>query len=262
MKNVKVIVATHKEYKMPKDAAYMPVHVGAEGKDIIKGYQRDDDGENISAKNPYFCELTGLYWAWKNLKADYVGLVHYRRYFGHKKRMQSEEQKFNNVLSGKEIDQLLDKSDIILPKLRNYYIENLYDHYKHTMFVEPLDIAGKIIKEKYPNYYPEFKKLKKRRSAHMFNMIIAKKEILDDYCAWLFDILFELEKRVDASKYSAFHKRFYGRVSELLLDVYVNTRGLNYIEAPVVNMQKVNWVKKGGSFIRAKVTGKKYEKSF
>lgn len=262
MKNVKVIVATHKEYRMPKSPVYLPVHVGAAGKKKLANYQRDDEGDNISEKNPYFCELTGLYWAWKNLKADYVGLVHYRRYFGHKKRMQSEEQKFNNVLSGKEIDQLLDKSDIILPKLRNYYIENLYDHYKHTMYVEPLDIAGKIIKEKYPDYYPEFKKLKKRRSAHMFNMIIAKKEILDDYCVWLFDILFELEKRVDASKYSTFHKRFYGRVSELLLDVYINTCELAYVEAPVINMQKVNWVKKGGHFIRAKVTGKKYEKSF
>lgn len=261
MKNIKIIVATHKPYQMPKDKVYLPVHVGAAGKESI-GYQRDDDGENISEKNPFFCELTGLYWAVKNLDADYIGLVHYRRYFSNVKHLKNEEEKFEHVLNGKEINQLLDEADIVLPKKRNYYIENLYNHYKHTMFVEPLDITGKIIAEKYPKYLPEFEKLHTRRSAHMFNMCVMKREILENYCSWLFDILFELEKRVDVSQYSDFHKRFYGRVSELLLDVYINTRRLKYVETPVIDMQRINWLKKGGSFLRAKFTGKRYEASF
>lgn len=261
MKNVKVIVATHKEYAMPKDSVYLPVHVGAKGKESI-GYQRDDEGKNISDKNPYFCELTGLYWAVKNLDADYIGLAHYRRHFSNKKHLKTEEEKLTNVLSGEEIDKLLDKSDIVLPKKRKYYIENLYDHYKHTMYVEPLDIAGEIIAEKYPEYYGEFKKLHKRTSAHMFNMCIMKREILEDYCDWLFSILFELEKRVDSSRYTDFHKRFYGRVSELMLDVYIQTNKLNYIEIPVIDLQDINWLKKGSSFLFAKFFGRKYAKSF
>lgn len=261
VKNIKVIVATHKKYQMPKDKVYLPVHVGAEGKADL-GYQRDNEGENISVKNPYYCELTGLYWAAKNLDADYIGLVHYRRYFSNAKHLKTEEEKFANVLSGKEIDKLLDEADIILPKKRNYYIENLYDHYKHTMYIEPLDVAGQIIAEKYPEYSAEFEKLHKRRSAHMFNMCIMKREILENYCNWLFDILFELEKRADVPQYSDFHKRFYGRVSELLLDVYINTRGLKYVEVPVVDMQNINWLKKGTAFLTAKFTGKRYEKSF
>lgn len=261
VKKVKIIVAAHKPYTMPTDEIYLPVHVGAAGKDSI-GYTRDDSGKNISTKNPYFCELTGLYWAVKNLDADYIGLVHYRRYFSNAKHLKTEGEKFENVLSGKEIDKLLDEADIIFPKKRNYYIENLYDHYKHTMFVEPLDIAGEIIAEKYPEYSAEFEKLHTRRAAHMFNMCVMKREILEEYCDWLFDILFELEKRVDASQYSDFHKRFYGRVSELLLDVYTNTRGLKYVEAPVVDMQRINWLKKGTAFLSAKFTGKKYEASF
>lgn len=261
MKNIKVIVATHKKYQMPKDSVYLPVHVGAKGKESI-GYRRDDEGDNISEKNPYFCELTGLYWAVKNLGADYIGLVHYRRYFSNKKHLKTEEEKFANVLSGAEIDQLLDRTDIILSKKRNYYIENLYDHYKHTMFVEPLDITGEIISEKCPEYSVEFEKLRARRSAHMFNMCIMKKEILEEYCDWMFDILFELEKRADVSQYSDFHKRFYGRVSELLLDVWINTKKLNYVEVPVIDMQKINWLKKGSSFLSAKFMGKRYEASF
>ena len=148
------------------------------------------------------------------------------------------------------------------PKKRNYYIETLYSHYEHTMYVEPLDIAGKIIEEKYPEYSSEFSRLKKRRSAHMFNMFIMKKEVMSKYCEWLFDILFELEQRVDASQYDSFHARFYGRVSELLLDVWINTNKLAYKEVKVRNIEKTNWWVKGMSFLRAKFKKEKYGKSF
>ena len=259
MKKVSVIVATHIKYKMPKDKMYLPLHVGKEGKDSI-GFKGDNSGKNISNKNSYFCELTGLYWAWKNLKDDYIGLVHYRRHFKGAKIIKKDL--VNSVITLKEVNELFNDVDIILPKKRKYYIENLYSHYANTLFVEPLDITRDIIKEKYPKYLKEYDKLKKRTSAHMFNMFIMKKNKLDEYCTWLFDILFELENRVDVSKYDSFHARFYGRVSELLLDVWINTNNYKYKEVPVISMEKVNWLKKGTSFLKAKFLGKKYEKSF
>lgn len=83
--NVKIIIATHKKTDLPIDHLYLPIHVGKEGKDNI-GYEGDDTGDNISFKNPYYSELTAVYWAWKNLDADYIGLVHYRRYFSYKRK--------------------------------------------------------------------------------------------------------------------------------------------------------------------------------
>lgn len=259
MKKIKVIVATHKEYDMPKDKMYLPLQVGAEGKQSL-GYKKDNTGDNISLKNPNFCELTGLYWAWKNLKEDYIGLSHYRRHFSSK--VINKKDLINSVLTLEEADEIFNSTDIIVANLRKYYIENLYSHYANTLYVEPLDIAGEIIKEKYPEYLEEFNKLKTRTSAHMFNMFIMKKDKLDEYCTWLFDILFELEKRVDNSKYDSFHARFYGRVSELLLDVWLNTNGYSYKEVKVISMEKVDWIKKGTSFLKAKFLGKKYDKSF
>ena len=259
--NIKVIVATHKKYRMPEDKLYLPIHVGAEGKEDI-GFEKDNTGKNISKKNPFFCELTGLYWAWKNLKADYIGLVHYRRHLTLKKKGKTTDEKFDSVLTLKEAERLLKSADIILPNKRKYYIENLYDHYKHTMYIEPLDETRKILEEKYPLYLEEFDKLHKRTSAHMFNMFIMKKEVLDDYCKWLFDILFDLEDRMKDKEYDQFHSRFYGRVSELLLDVYINTNKLNYKEVKFMDMESINWWKKGTSFLKAKFLGKKYEKSF
>lgn len=262
MKTIKIIIATHKKYQMPKDDIYIPVHVGAEEKEKI-GYTPDNTNDNISSKNAFYCELTGLYWAWKNLNADYIGLSHYRRHFTCAKRIPKEEnEKFDILLNREQVEKILEDTDIILPKKRKYYIENLYDHYKHTMYIEPLDETRKIIEEQCTEYLIEFDKLHKRTSAHMFNMFIMKKEYLDKYCEWMFEILFELEKRIDPKKYDSFHARYLGRISELLLDVWINTNNLSYKEIKVIDMQNVNWFKKGFSFLKAKFTGKKYGESF
>ena len=113
MKDIKIIVATHKKYEMPIYSYYLPLHVGKKGKEDL-GYVGDATGENISEKNPFYCELTGIYWAWKNLKADYIGLVHYRRQF--KGKNKKENSLFDCILSNKEIDKILNETDIILPK--------------------------------------------------------------------------------------------------------------------------------------------------
>ena len=260
--NIKMLVAAHKKYQMPTDKMYMPIHVGAEGKESI-GFTPDNTSDNISLKNPYYCELTGVYWAWKNLQADYIGLCHYRRYFSVAKKVpKTEDDKFKVVLTQEQLEEKLQKVDIVLPKKRNYFIESIYNHYKHTMFVEPLDKTGEILKEKYPEYYPQFEHLKHTTKMHAFNMFVMKKEYFDEYCTWLFDILGELENRVDSSQYSDFHKRFYGRVSERLLDVWLYTKGYEFEEIKVIDMQHINWFKKIKSFLVAKVTGKKYEASF
>ena len=97
------------------------MQVGAEGKERIEEYIQDNTGNNISSKNPNFCELTGLYWAWKNLEADYIGLVHYRRYFTIQNKIpKTEQEKFKIVLNQKETEEKLQNVDVILPKKRKY----------------------------------------------------------------------------------------------------------------------------------------------
>ena len=80
MKNIKIYIAAHKKTELPQKDGYIPLQVGAALHDDL-GYLKDDVGDNISSKNPNFCELTGLYYIWKNEKADIVGLSHYRRFF-------------------------------------------------------------------------------------------------------------------------------------------------------------------------------------
>lgn len=262
MENIKILVATHKKYQMPADLCYLPIHVGKEGKLNIE-YMGDNTGENISKKNPYFCELTGLYWGWKNLKCNYIGLSQYRRHFSNKSFVyRLFHKKFDCILNNSEVEKLLKGYDIILPKKRNYYIETLYSHYAHTHYPEHLDETRKIIDEYYRDYINDFDIVMKRKSAHMFNMFIMKKDLADKYCEWLFSILNKLEDKIDVRQYDSFNARLFGRISELLLDVWLEHNELKYKEIPYIHMEKINWINKGICFLKAKFINKKFKKSF
>jgi len=264
--DVKVIIAAHKKYQMPTDKMYLPVHVGAAGKEIIDHYQRDDEGENISELNPFFCELTGLYWAWKNLEADYIGLVHYRRYFSFRPH---SNDRWDAVLKEKEIKNDLGRVKAFVPKKRWYYIETLYSHYKHTHYIFQLDETRKIIEDLCPEYVDSFDKAVKQRWGYMFNMMIMERSLINDYCSWLFEILFELKNRLGEEGLTPFHSRYYGRISEIIFNAWLleqqktgKIKKREIIEIPLIHMEKINWLRKGTAFLRAKFTGKKYSGSF
>lgn len=254
--SIKIIIAAHKPYWMPSDPVYLPVHVGAEGKKDI-GYTPDNTGENISAKNPHFCELTGLYWAWKNLDADYLGLVHYRRYFT-RKEVHSIKGKKKQILTETEWTALLAQHPVIVPDKRNYYIETNRSHYNHAHHSEGLDITEQIIKEAYPKYLPAFEKVMNRTWAHMFNMFVMRNDYFQSYMEWLFSILFELEKRLDISSWDSYDSRVYGFVAERLLDVWVEYNKIDYKEQNISFMEKQNWIKKGGLFLKRKFFGRRF----
>lgn len=247
--NITLIVATHKKYWMPSDKMYLPVHVGKEGKSEL-GYQGDNTGDNISSKNANYCELTGLYWAWKNLDADYMGLVHYRRHFTFKGAKGNKEE---CVIRSEQLKKLLEETDVILPTPRNYYIETNYSQYVHAHHAIDLDTTREIISEKYPEYLRAYDNSMKLTSGHRFNMFIMKKDKFNAYCEWLFDILFELEERLDISSYNKNDSRVFGFVSERLLDVWIETNNISYKNQPYVFMEKQNWFVKGMNFVKRKI---------
>lgn len=260
---VAIIIATHKRYQMPKDRLYIPLHVGAEGKTDTEGnvldlgYAKDNTGENISNLNPAFCELTGLYWAWKNLDADYIGLVHYRRLF----------EMGGEILTYERLKMHLGKIKVFIPRKRRYVIETLKSHYNHTHCPEHLETTERVLMERYPEYEQAYKKAINRTWGYMFNMMIMEKNLLNHYCTWLFDILFEIFERIDSSSYSAFAKRYVGRISEILFNVWLVWQlengkvGKNQIMELKCNVEE-DWLVKIPAFFKAKFLGRKYENSF
>ncbi len=236
---------------MPSDEVYMPIHVGREGKDNL-GYVGDNTGENISIKNPNYCELTGLYWAWKNLDCEYIGLCHYRRYFAHKSKSSKLEDKKQAIFTRDDYERLLQQYDVILPKKRNYFIETVRSQYEHAHNKRDLDEIEKIIKMQYPSYIEAFEKVMNSRKLHIYNMFVMNKALFDEYCTWLFDILFTLEKRRDITNYDKYNARVFGFLSERLFNIWLEKKQLKIKTVNVVFLEKINWVKKGKDFLKRK----------
>ena len=136
---IKVLVAAHKNYQMPDDKLYLPVFVGKELRpDVNHSFQGDNTGDNMSAMNPYYNELTAIYWGWKNLDLDAMGLVHYRRYLS-----LNHQKSLNKVLSYQDAERLLKNNDIILKK--GQYLSDKQDKQLHGIGISSV----KTIVEKY-----------------------------------------------------------------------------------------------------------------
>lgn len=251
MENLKVMVAVHKPYDVLCDGTYLPIQVGAAlAADL--GIGKDNTGINISEKNGFYCELTALYWAWHNLPADALGLMHYRRYLGMPGRCVPWKRPKEKIASGEELRQCLEKAPIILPKKRNYVIENRENQYVRAHGRAGMDALRAVLKRQSPEYLPAFDRTMKRTSGHCFNIFIMRRDLCDAYCQWLFGTLFEVEAVMRASMPEDVIPRLFGFLAERMLDCWIETQGLDYVELPVVNMEPQRWIKKGAAFLLRK----------
>lgn len=220
MNDLKIFIATHKEYSFPNDSGYQPIHVGKSCSNFNLGIPGDDIGENISYLNPYYCELTALYWIWKNTHFKKIGLVHYRRYF-------SSIFGKNNYISKRAvchseyINKLLNNYDIILPKKRYYLIESVYSHFCNAHYENDLIALFKIIKNNCPDYYESLEQVFYGRSLHLYNMFITNRTLFNSYMEWMFPLLFELQKLNLFVDYGPYQQRVFGFLAERLFNVWI-----------------------------------------
>lgn len=181
-----------------------PIQAGKALSDIRIADIGDDTGNNISDRNPYYCELTALYWIWKNTGNDYAGLCHYRRWF---------------VFRDKELPQMLDRGgDVILPYPSIQY-PNAAVHEKRYISCAVRQVIREVLAECSVQEMQSYEALLEDRYIYNFNMLIAKKKVLDDYCEWLFNIIFEVEQRC-IEKQIVIEKRQQGYWGEVLLSYY------------------------------------------
>ena len=253
MQKLTVLVITHKDYEFPDSACYRPLFVGGKIASGLKNevFYQDNSGANISEKNSSFCELTGLYWAWKNgvfENNEYVGLVHYRRYFAGK----ALDLKKKQIASESELLTILEKYDVILPRKRNYFIESIYSHYQHAHHIEDLDLTRDVIIELQSEYLESFDAVMQGRKLHLYNMFVMSSEKASEYCHWLFSILFELEQRIDITQYDNYQKRVFGFIAERLFNVWILYNQLNVKYLSVVNLDGENLIKKGLNLLKRK----------
>lgn len=224
---IRIYTFTHKKYDLPPDDLYQPLHVGRALHGNL-GYPGDDTGDNISHLNQYYSELTGIYWIWKNCKdVDYVGTSHYRRYLLDEDRKLFTAEKFLSSLK---------EYDIITT--RRVVLNNSYHYgFAANHNIAALDMVGEILKEKYtvfPPYYETFVRLVNGPETYFGNLFVTDKKKFDAYAEWLFDIFFEVQRRIDLdTDEDDYHKRVFGFISEFLLLVWVQANQYKALECMV-----------------------------
>ncbi len=187
-----------------------PLQVGAALTEVRIAADTDDTGENISAKNVNYCELTALYWMWKNKLAlarqgaEYYGLYHYRRILDI-----TEEDLYR--LKANDVDAVLPFPTLHEP--------DCLEH--HSRYIQETDWSAVLeaLAELHPGYAQALPEIFARPYLYNYNLILAKKQVLADYCAWLFPIL---ERTEALSRPRGWQRadRYIGYLGENLMTLY------------------------------------------
>ena len=228
--STKIFVITHKEYAEPDDTkTYSSMQVGSAINGRIEKYLCDDIGENISARNDKYAELTGLYWIWKNYLnspacEDNIGLCHYRRYFSNE---------MGERITSSQADDILAKYDMIVSQTAESGVD-AEESYRRCHNINDLQTTIQVVTEYTPQFEKSFHKVLKSRALCSANLMITNKKLMAEYCEWLFPVLFNVEKRIDISSYDDYHKRVFGFLSEILHNVWIEQKQLKIYKCPIL----------------------------
>lgn len=254
MSNIKIFV-THTPNKndyMVDNPLLVDVIAGADyqTKPADPRMSRDNDGENISAKNKTYCELSTQYWAWKNIDADYYGFCHYRRFLTllpvseELKSKRDERGQISSPILNKytvkklgldrseEMEKFVEQYDCVLPVKQDLsklptpkgVKKSVYEHFaghdRMFMHAEDLNTLMEVLAEKFPEYKEDAQQYLGHSEFWGFNCFILKKEWFEKLCEFEFGILFELEQRVDTRLYNRQKSRIYGFMGEILSCIF------------------------------------------
>lgn len=248
MKKIEMFVITHKDLflKVPND--YKVIGVSSYGKKNQGRILADSVGDNIASKNPFYCELTAIYWLWKNYELpDYVGICHYRRFFVH--------GLFSKIYRVDQMEKWMKQYDVVLPK-KVKKKPDVWGYFANSISGREQDLIAleKLIQTEYSEYYDAFEKVMRGNSASFCNMAVMKREDFQSYCSWLFELLEKYESMVDLTGYTKQEQRIYGFMSEFLINVWVekHQKRVKYVNSMLFTENKlINFLKKIKILIRS-----------
>ena len=230
-----IYIITHKQTQLPSIQNYIPLLVGAVNHpELAKYYSLDSTGNSISEKNDSYCELTGLYWMWKNTSHKYYGLVHYRRFFAEIHRLFKVRTVYYSIgkpsfrlYEEEELITFLGSSDMLVvesPKLP-YGNRIVLQHAAGESVWDDLD---ELIQEQYPDYWQNYMQSCRNRNHIQCNMFFGRREIVDMYCNWIFPLLDSLDSLHFKKTGDRYHNRELGYIAELLFDVWIRKNNISY----------------------------------
>lgn len=234
-----IFVVTHKDIEKNIPQEYKTFAVNANVNTINADFY-DNTLDNISLKNTSYCELTAIYWLWKNYKGDFVGINHYRRFFSNG----------NDYLESHKAKELVKSGAVILPEKEKFISSNATKYWTTSGYKSDLRVIRQAIGEYSPHYIYSYDKIMSEHSLSCYNMMVMNKEVFDSYCEWLFGILTIVESKFDNENKGeksrrGYYKRIYGFIAERLLNVWIEQNDIETIYLPVYfSEQKSNFAEK------------------
>ncbi len=244
MTKVIIYIAAHKPFKLPtREPCYHILQVGAANATARFGEYVDDAGDNISALNPIYCELTGYYWMFKNAEdCDYIGLMHYRRFLGKKKYAFDSN---DNILSEREIVDLMKDADFLVPTplTKKNELNSLYTSDKALAQDRSYGLIRRAMTDLCPEYLDDLRHVFQASTMFFGNILVASRSNFQEYVEWLF----RLEDRIVAlirQDGGDVLPRELGYFSEWLLNVYLeHHKQFRTVHLPVHFTEKQNDLK-------------------
>jgi hypothetical protein len=235
-------VCYFKPFYTVKNPQYIPIQGGKAIAGFNLNIQGDDTGDNISAYNPIFSELTVVYWVWKNApKTEYVGFCHYRRFFDFKRnpkfsqgyiRLPEEDIRMVENLPAPDYARLLSDCDIIIPK-RIVLPHSLRKNYEVYHYREHYALLRNTLEKLYPDYLGSFDKVMNgTNKLPAYNILITRWDLFDRYCDFIFPLFFQIQKEIKLPA-DPTQQRVFGYMSERLLAVFIYHHKLKAKEYPL-----------------------------
>ena len=214
----------------------IPLQLGFEETGIDMGIHKDNTGDNRSKKHPIYSEYSGIYWIWKNVDADYKGMLHHRRFFTNDRigfvnsikaaagltinylknllyyepchysktiKCLTDEEYHNKVSEFTSfLPIILSKGyDIVAPTPYKYYHTRVRDSFSEVVTRVIQAPLIEAIFSLYPEYKPFFDKVFNGHSLYYGNMTIMRSDLFDSYCKYVFDIFDYIENYLVKDKF-------------------------------------------------------------
>lgn len=235
-----IFIAVHKPCIILHTENYLPIQVGKSLSQVNLEILGDDTGQNISHLNQEFCELTALYWIWRNCDADFIGLVHYRRYFINN----CGDEDYPVLFDTKQLPAILTHHNSVIAPFPHILLHDSQYETVETQFVRATGLNDwqrlrSLIQERHPEYMHSFEIISAQNQICICNMFISPHSFLHQYCNWLFPILFEMYafNGINMQNYTPYQKRLYGFLSERLFNVYLHYQNthITYVNTIITN---------------------------
>ena len=178
-----------------------PIQAGAAIAERSIADLKDNTGINISDKNRMYCEMSAVYWIWKNTEHDWIGIEHYRRHLLVRPEMLTVD-----------VDAIMPLPYICYPHEMAQFLRFTTEHVRDALL--------RALEELHPEEFEDYRAILYGKYQYTYNLVCARRYVFDNYCRWFFEITEYMEEKYASGVPELVETRALSYVAEVLTNLY------------------------------------------